>query len=75
MRDVRAGQRYRHFKGNIYIIIAIAKHTETMEKMVVYQEENDINKIWVRPLDMFNEEVDHEKYPDVTDKYRFTRLS
>ena len=75
MRDVREGQKYRHFKGNTYVVIAVAKHTETMERMVIYQDVNNPDKIWARPLDIFNEEVDHDKYPDVNEKYRFTRLS
>ena len=58
------------FKGTIHKVICIAKHSETGEDMVVYTHE-DNNEIWARPIDMFLSEVDHEKYPDVKQKYRF----
>jgi len=62
------GQVYRHFKGNIITIMAIAKHTETLEEMVVYNHDGEV---WVRPLSMFLEKVDKEKYPSVEQVYRF----
>ncbi len=72
MREIpKSGQAYRHFKGNIAIVLGVATHTETKEDLVVYMH-ND--KIWARPLDMFLSEVDHEKYPEVTQKYRFERI-
>lgn len=67
------GDEYRHFKGNRYIIDCIAIDTETEKPMVVYHRVNN-NDIWVRPLDNFMSEVDHEKYPDVRQKYRFMRI-
>lgn len=67
-----AGERYRHFKGNEVTVIGIARHTETNELTVVYKYKNDI---WNRPLEMFMSEVDHEKYPDATQKYRFEKVS
>lgn len=66
---------YTHFKGNQYRIIAIAHHSETMEEMVVYEALYDDHGIFVRPLDMFMSEVDHQKYPDVSAEYRFTLTS
>lgn len=67
-------EMYRHFKGNIYQIRCLAKHSETGEMMVVYQAMYDTFQIYVRPLDMFMEEVDHDKYPDVKQQYRFELL-
>ena len=55
MNEVKAGQRYRHFKGNEYTIVTIARNTETMEDMVVYR---DKDHVWVRPLAMFSEIVE-----------------
>ncbi len=47
---------YRHFKGNRYEVLGVAKHSETLEEMVVYRGEDD--RLWVRPLKMFEEEVE-----------------
>ncbi len=67
-------EMYRHFKGNIYQIRCLAKHSETGEMMVVYQAMYDNFQIYVRPLDIFMEEVDRSRYPDVIQKYRFELL-
>ena len=63
--------RWRHFKGMEYEVLHIAKHSETGEDYVVYRKLYDDGSLWVRPLDMFMEEVDHDKYPEVEQKYRF----
>lgn len=66
----KKGEIYKHFKGNLYEVLAIAKHTETMEDMVVYKEAEG-ETVYVRPLDMFVSKVDKEKYPKVLQTYRF----
>lgn len=52
-REIKIGKKYKHFKGNEYLSLHLAKHTETMESMVVYQALYGERGIWVRPLDMF----------------------
>lgn len=67
----KAHEIYKHFKGNLYQIVAIAEHSENGEQMVVYQALYGNFKIYVRPLDMFIGKVDKAKYPDVTQEFRF----
>lgn len=69
-RIPKTGEIYRHFKGNLYEIVIIARDSETLEEKVVYKEvEGDA--AFVRPLPMFVSLVDKEKYPNVTQEYRF----
>ena len=58
MRTLKIGKKYRHFKGNEYLVMHIAKHSETLEELVVYQALYGEMGVWVRPLEMFLEQVE-----------------
>ena len=71
MRELKINGIYRHFKGHLYQVIDVAYDSETKEEMVVYRRMYDDHSLWVRKKEMFLSEVDHEKYPNVEQKYRF----
>ena len=71
MREIKINRIYKHFKGDNYLVVDVATHSETKEKYVVYRRLYEDFSLWIRPLDMFLSEVDHVKYPDVKQKYRF----
>ena len=73
-RTVVPGEFYRHFKDKLYQIVAVARHWETGDQMVVYQALYGDYKTYVRPLSMFVSQVDREKYPDAGQRWRFERI-
>lgn len=70
-KTIHAGDRYRHFKGNEYVVVGIGKHTETLEEFVVYKlvDQSD-SVLCLRPLAMFLDSVDRPDYAGP----RFTKL-
>lgn len=80
MREIKVGQKYKHFKDKLCKVIAIAYDSEAYndekpKKVVVYQALYGEGLIWVRDYDMFASKVDREKYPDVKQEYRFEEVN
>lgn len=69
-RKIKIGGKYRHFKGKEYLVLYVAKHSETLEDMVVYQALYGDREVWVRPLNMFLD----KKEVDGKEIYRFEEI-
>ena len=79
MREIKIGNKYRHFTGKEYIVLDIvydseSNNDEELKKVVIYQALYGDGLKWASPYDMFNSEVDHKKYPNVEQKYRFEEI-
>lgn len=72
MNKIIKNRIYKHFKGDYYLVLDIAKNADTLEEYVIYEALYGNGDIWVRPLSSFVEEVDRQKYPNVSQKYKFT---
>ena len=74
MRELKVGKMYRHFKGDVYLVLGTGIHSETKEEYVIYKGLYDNFDVYLRPKDMFLSEVDHDKYPNTDQKYRFEEI-
>lgn len=74
-KERMVGKRYRHFKGDIYVVSDIAVHSETAELIVIYKSFDKPSLVWARPLNMFLSEVDKNKYPEAEQEMRFEEMA
>lgn len=71
MREIQINRVYKHFKGDYYLVVDIGTESEKLEKFVIYRKLYEDGALWIRSLNDFLSEVNHEKYPDVKQKYKF----
>ena len=71
MRRIKIKGIYKHFKGDYYLVEELAKDSENLEDCVIYRKLYGDGALWVRPLNDFLDEVNHKKYPNVKQKYKF----
>ncbi len=69
--EIKKNGIYKHFKGDYYLVLDVAIHSETGEKLVIYRALYGESILYARPYDMFTSKVDKEKYPNVEQEYRF----
>ncbi|MBD5087516.1 MAG: DUF1653 domain-containing protein [Clostridiales bacterium] len=73
-QDIKAGDIYRHFQGNLYQIVTVGKHVETLEEYIVYQALYGEFQIYIQKLQDFFAVLDKEKYPEIEQKYCYEKV-
>ena len=70
-QEIQLHRVYKHFKGDYYLVEDLARDSETDEEVVIYRKFYGDGSLWVRPLSMFLSKVDHERYPNAKQRFRF----